>query len=185
MLAQNPLTLDRAVEVATQEVNDKLTKQIAQIRLVDRADGDQQQLRVSKGQIAQVAPTRHYWRQPKSLPLCMHPPGTVTFQRKGPLPSFIKQRNPGEPNARYCMDFGAGRARTYRGARRGDCQGDRRPGEDYPRAIPLARGSPAAEERTQYGQGFPPPGRHLNNENAPFKEQKKRRPGVWVVRRKF
>lgn len=49
-------------------------------------------------------------------------------------------------------------------------------GEDYPRAIPLARGSPAAEERTQYGQGFPPPGRHLNNENAPFKERKKKTP---------
>lgn len=158
VLAQNPLTLDKAVEVATQEeVNDNLTKQIARIRLVDRADVDQQRSRRSEGQIAQVAPTSHYWRHPKSLPLCLHPQGTVTFERKGPFPSFIKRRSPGESNARYCMDYGAGRARTYQGSRRGDRQRDRRPGEDYPRAIPLARGRPAAEDRTIRAE-IPPAG---------------------------
>lgn len=177
VLAQNPPTLEKAIEAATQEeVNDRLTKQIAQIRLVDRADIDQQMTRGRDGQIAQLAPTRHYYRQPKTLPLCLHPPGTCRFEKSSQLPSCGKRRQPGEANPRYTVLFGAGRARTYRRFQRDEGQEARRPGQAYPRAIPLARGRPVGEERAQYGQMFSPVGRQQERENVLFKERKKKTP---------
>lgn len=111
VLAQNPQTLERAIEVATQEEgNDKLTKEIAQVRLVDRADSGQERMSGNEGQIAQLAPTRQYWRQPKTLPMCLYPSGTCQFERNRQLPSCIKRQKPGEANSRYSITFGAGRA---------------------------------------------------------------------------
>lgn len=177
VLAQNPPTLDKAIEVATQEeVNDSITRQIARIRLVDQAEPEDGANTNSEGQVAQLLPTRNYWRQPKTLPLCLHPQGTCVFEKTHQLPSDTKRRKPGGANSRFMITYGKGRARFYKGNERRYDPQLQRPGEITPRVVPVCRGRPVEESRPQYGRLPSPPRRYRPGGEMHMNERKKKTP---------